>query len=105
MPVALKELVASDEGNKDDDEHEKQDQQADGAEAADTVRRTDPALDVVPEDDEDIGRRKKPSKRGRKATAKAKRARLKQSNDEDGAGDGDTTMKNADEGINDAEEE
>ena len=105
MPVALKELVASDEGNEDDDEQEEQDQQAEGTEVAASVPRTDPALDVVPEDDEDIGRRKKPSKRGRTATAKAKRARLMQSDDEDGAGDGDATMEDADEGMNDAEEE
>ena len=73
MPVALKELVASDEGNEDDDEQEEQDQQAEGTEVAASVPRTDPAPDVVPKDDEDIRRMKKPSKRGQTATAKAKR--------------------------------
>ena len=71
MPVAFKELVAS---HKGDEEYDKeQDQQAEGKDVAASVPRTDPAPDVVPKDDEDIRRMKKPSKRGQTATAKAKR--------------------------------
>ena len=71
MPVAFKELVASHKGDEVYDKE--QDQQAEGKDVAASVPRTDPAPDVVPKDDEDIRRMKKPSKRGQTATAKAKR--------------------------------